>query len=125
MVRISPRACRTTGGTRRSRRSTRRRPRWPRSGKRSARSTWTAMRPAIRRRSDERRAGGAPVSTAVADICVVACAQAWRGDEAILASPMGLVPSLAARLARLTFSPELLVTDGEAMLLDADETVEG
>ncbi len=38
---------------------------------------------------------------------------------------MGLIPSLAARLARLTFSPELLVTDGEAMLLDADETVEG
>jgi acyl CoA:acetate/3-ketoacid CoA transferase beta subunit len=65
------------------------------------------------------------MSTALADICVVACAQAWRGDGAILASPMGLIPSLGARLARLTFSPELLVTDGEAMLLDADETVEG
>jgi acyl CoA:acetate/3-ketoacid CoA transferase beta subunit len=65
------------------------------------------------------------MSTSVADICVVACAQAWRGDGAILASPMGLIPSLGARLARLTFSPELLVTDGEAMLLDADETVEG
>lgn len=65
---------------------------------------------------------GAP---AAADICIVACAQAWRGDGAILASPMGLIPSLAARLARLTFSPELLVTDGEAMLLDAEETVEG
>ena len=64
-------------------------------------------------------------SASVADICIVACAQAWRGDGAILASPMGLIPSLAARLARLTFSPELLVTDGEAMLLDADETVEG
>jgi acyl CoA:acetate/3-ketoacid CoA transferase beta subunit len=65
------------------------------------------------------------VSAAVADLCIVACAQAWRGDGAILASPMGLIPSLAARLARLTFSPELLVTDGDAMLLDADETVEG
>jgi acyl CoA:acetate/3-ketoacid CoA transferase beta subunit len=65
------------------------------------------------------------MSATVADICVVACAQAWRGDGAILASPMGLIPSLAARLARLTFSPELLVTDGEAMLLTADETVEG
>jgi acyl CoA:acetate/3-ketoacid CoA transferase beta subunit len=65
----------------------------------------------------------APAS--LADICVAACAQAWRGDGAILASPMGLIPSLAARLARLTFSPGLLVTDGEAMLLDADETVEG
>jgi acyl CoA:acetate/3-ketoacid CoA transferase beta subunit len=65
------------------------------------------------------------MSTSVADLCIVACAQAWRGDGAILASPMGLIPSLAARLARLTFSPELLITDGEAMLLDADETVEG
>ncbi len=65
------------------------------------------------------------MSASVADLCIVACAQAWRGDGAILASPMGLVPSLAARLARLTFSPELLVTDGEAMLLDADETIEG
>jgi acyl CoA:acetate/3-ketoacid CoA transferase beta subunit len=65
------------------------------------------------------------MNTAVADLCVVACAQAWRGDGAILASPMGLIPSLAARLARLTFSPELLVTDGEAMLLDGADTVEG
>lgn len=65
------------------------------------------------------------MKASLSDICVVACAQAWRGDGAILASPMGLIPSLGARLARLTFSPELLVTDGEAMLLDADETVEG
>jgi acyl CoA:acetate/3-ketoacid CoA transferase beta subunit len=61
----------------------------------------------------------------LAEICVVACAQAWRGDGVILASPLGLIPSLGARLARLTFSPGLLVTDGEAMLLDADGTVEG
>ncbi len=67
--------------------------------------------------------GGEPAS--LAERCVVACAQAWRGDGAILASPMGLIPSLGARLARLTFAPELLVTDGEAMLLDADDQVEG
>ena len=60
-----------------------------------------------------------------AEICVVACAEAWRGDGAILASPMGLIPSLGARLARLTFAPELLLTDGEAYLLDADGRVEG
>lgn len=66
---------------------------------------------------------GEPAS--IAEICVVACAQAWRGDGAILASPMGLIPSLGARLARLTFAPGLLITDGEAMLLDADETIEG
>jgi acyl CoA:acetate/3-ketoacid CoA transferase beta subunit len=48
---------------------------------------------------------------------VVACAEAWRGDGAILASPMGLIPTLGARLAQLTFAPGLLLTDGEAHLL--------
>ena len=56
---------------------------------------------------------------------MAACADAWRGDGAILASPMGLIPSLGARLARLTFAPDLLLTDGEAYLLDRDEAVEG
>ena len=47
----------------------------------------------------------------------MACAEAWRGDGAILASPMGLIPTLGARLAQLTFAPDLLLTDGEAYLL--------
>jgi acyl CoA:acetate/3-ketoacid CoA transferase beta subunit len=53
----------------------------------------------------------------LAEICVVACAEAWRGDGAILASPMGVIPTLGARLAQLTFEPDLLLTDGEAALL--------
>jgi acyl CoA:acetate/3-ketoacid CoA transferase beta subunit len=61
----------------------------------------------------------------LAEICVVACADAWRGDGEILASPMGLIPSLGARLARLTFAPDLLLSDGEAYLLSADGEVEG
>jgi acyl CoA:acetate/3-ketoacid CoA transferase beta subunit len=60
-----------------------------------------------------------------AEVCVIACAEAWRGDGAILASPMGLIPSLGARLARLTFAPDLLLTDGDAYLLDAEGNVEG
>ena len=48
---------------------------------------------------------------------MVACAEAWRGDGAILASPMGLIPALGARLAQLTFAPDLLLTDGEACIL--------
>ncbi len=52
-----------------------------------------------------------------AEICVAACADAWAGDGEILASPMGLVPTLGARLARLTSAPDLLLTDGEAYLL--------
>ncbi|MFF3261900.1 CoA-transferase subunit beta [Streptomyces sp. NPDC002932] len=51
-----------------------------------------------------------------AEYCVVACAEAWRDAGEILASPMGTVPAIGARLARLTFSPELLLTDGEALL---------
>ena len=53
----------------------------------------------------------------LAELCVVACAEAWRGDGAILASPMGVIPMLGARLAQLTFEPGLLVTDGEATVL--------
>jgi acyl CoA:acetate/3-ketoacid CoA transferase beta subunit len=52
-----------------------------------------------------------------AEVCVVACAEAWRGDGAILASPMGLIPTLGARLAQLTFAPDLVLSDGEAYLL--------
>jgi acyl CoA:acetate/3-ketoacid CoA transferase beta subunit len=52
-----------------------------------------------------------------AETCVVACAEAWRGDGAVLASYAGLIPGLGARLAQLTFAPDLLVTDGEATLL--------
>ena len=56
---------------------------------------------------------------------MAACADAWRGDGEMLASPMGLIPTLGARLARLTFAPDLLLTDGEALLVAADGTVEG
>ncbi|MFL6121567.1 CoA-transferase subunit beta [Actinophytocola sp.] len=58
-------------------------------------------------------------------VCVVACAELFRGDGEILASPMGSVPSLGARLARATFEPDLLLSDGEATLLTGDGTPEG
>jgi acyl CoA:acetate/3-ketoacid CoA transferase beta subunit len=59
----------------------------------------------------------APGSVATrAEICAVACAEAWRGDGEILASPIGLTPTIGARLARATFSPDLLLSDGEALL---------
>jgi len=52
-----------------------------------------------------------------AEVCVAACADAWRGDGETLASPFGTIPSLGARLARLTFEPDLVLTDGEAALM--------
>jgi acyl CoA:acetate/3-ketoacid CoA transferase beta subunit len=49
-----------------------------------------------------------------AEVCAVACAEAFRGDGEVVASPMALIPSLGARLARETFEPDLLLSDGEA-----------
>ncbi|MER6996371.1 CoA-transferase [Streptomyces sp. NPDC000410] len=59
------------------------------------------------------------------EYCVIACADAWRDNGEVLASPMGLIPSIGARLAKRTFSPDLLLTDGEAMLVGLDGSVEG
>ncbi len=52
-----------------------------------------------------------------ADVCVIALAEVFRGDGEVLASPFGTVPSLAARLAKRTFEPDLVLTDGEAALM--------
>jgi acyl CoA:acetate/3-ketoacid CoA transferase beta subunit len=52
-----------------------------------------------------------------AEVCVVACAEAFRGDGEILASGMGRIPALGARLARATFEPDLVLSDGEAALV--------
>ncbi|WP_079271304.1 CoA-transferase subunit beta [Streptomyces lydicus] len=60
-----------------------------------------------------------------AEYCVIACADAWRGNGEVLASPMGAIPSFGARLARRTFSPDLLLTDGEAVLVRPDGQTEG
>jgi len=60
-----------------------------------------------------------------ADVVIVALAELFRGDGEVLASPMGLLPALGARLARLTFEPDLLLSDGEAFLLSASGVVEG
>ena len=58
--------------------------------------------------------------TELADVCVVALAEAFRGDGEIFASGMGTIPMLAARLARATFEPDLLVSDGEAFFVDGE-----
>ncbi|RIJ76832.1 CoA-transferase [Nakamurella silvestris] len=52
-----------------------------------------------------------------AEVCVVACADAFRGDGEILASAFGTIPAIGVRLARHTFSPDLMLTDGEAYLV--------
>jgi len=52
-----------------------------------------------------------------AEICAVAIAECFRGDGEVLVSPIGTLPQIGAKLAKLTFEPDLLMTDGVAPLL--------
>jgi acyl CoA:acetate/3-ketoacid CoA transferase beta subunit len=56
----------------------------------------------------------------LADVCVVALAECFRGDGEIVANPIGTIPMIAGRLARATFEPDLMATDGEAALIAND-----
>jgi len=66
-----------------------------------------------------------PEHAHLGDVIAVACADAFRGDGAILASPMGPMPALGARLARAVFEPRLMLTDGIASLVDVHGNREG
>ena len=64
------------------------------------------------------RPGGRQViSVSRAEVCAVACAELFRDAGEIMVSPMTTIVSIGARLARLTFSPDILLTDGEARLI--------
>ena len=54
----------------------------------------------------------------LAELLVVAASEAWRGNGEVLASGIGIVPRLGAGLAKLTHSPELMMTDAEAYLVE-------
>jgi acyl CoA:acetate/3-ketoacid CoA transferase beta subunit len=60
-----------------------------------------------------------------AEVCAVAVAEAFRGDGEILASSFGTVPAIGARLAKRTFAPDLLMTDGIAFLVANPAPVSG
>ena len=45
------------------------------------------------------------------EICLIALAEAFRGDGEILCHPMGPFPVAAGRLARASFEPDLMLTD--------------
>ena len=64
-----------------------------------------------------RRSEEAVISVSRAEVCAVACAELFRDAGEIMVSPMATMVSIGARLARLTFSPDILLTDGEAQLL--------
>jgi acyl CoA:acetate/3-ketoacid CoA transferase beta subunit len=55
-----------------------------------------------------------------ADVCAVAVAECFRADGELLANPIGTIPMIGGRLARASFEPALLMTDGEAGLIAND-----
>jgi acyl CoA:acetate/3-ketoacid CoA transferase beta subunit len=52
-----------------------------------------------------------------ADLCAAAIADAFAEDGEIFASPMGLLPTVGVRLAKLTSNPDLVISDGESLWL--------
>jgi glutaconate CoA-transferase, subunit B len=54
----------------------------------------------------------------LAELLITACAEAWRGDPEWLATGITPIPRLAASLAKLSFNPALMLTDGENNLVE-------
>lgn len=55
----------------------------------------------------------------IAEVCIAACADTYRESGEVLAHAVGIIPALGARLAKLTTAPDLVLSDGEAMFLNA------
>jgi acyl CoA:acetate/3-ketoacid CoA transferase beta subunit len=53
-----------------------------------------------------------------AEVCAAAIADCFAGDGEILANPIGTLPTIGGRLAKATVAPELVMTDGEALLVE-------
>jgi glutaconate CoA-transferase subunit B len=53
----------------------------------------------------------------LAELMICAAAEIWRDDGEVLATPIGVIPRLAAALCVKTFNPDLLITDGESHLV--------
>lgn len=56
-------------------------------------------------------------SSSLAEICISAASKAWKDDGEILATGIGLIPRIAAGLAKLTHNLDLMMTDGETYLI--------
>lgn len=54
----------------------------------------------------------------LADLLIVACSELFRDNGEVIATGIGPVPRLGASLAKLTHTPELMMTDGEAFLVE-------
>lgn len=52
-----------------------------------------------------------------AEVCATAIADAFAEDGEIFGSPMGTLPTVGVRLAKLTSNPDLVISDGESLFL--------
>jgi acyl CoA:acetate/3-ketoacid CoA transferase beta subunit len=60
-----------------------------------------------------------------AEICAVAVAECFRGDGEVVMSAFGTTPTVGGRLAKLTFEPDLFITDGAATGIESVPPVSG
>ncbi|MCS5638728.1 MAG: CoA-transferase [Myxococcota bacterium] len=60
-----------------------------------------------------------------AEVCAVAIAEAFRDDGETLMSAFGTTPTVGGRLAKLTFAPDLFMTDGIATGIETVPPVSG
>jgi glutaconate CoA-transferase subunit B len=58
------------------------------------------------------------VEFTLAELLIVAASEAWRGNGEVLASGITPIPRIGASLAKMTHSPELLMTDSEAYFVE-------
>lgn len=54
----------------------------------------------------------------LAELLISACAEVWRDDPEWLATGITPIPRLGASLAKLSFNPALMITDGENNLVE-------
>lgn len=57
-------------------------------------------------------------SYSLAELVIVACAQAWKDDGEIMATGIGPLPRLGSALAKALYNPALQTTDGEVFYSD-------
>lgn len=56
-------------------------------------------------------------SATIAEVCAAACADTYRDAGEVLTHAVGTVPVIGVRLAKLTHSPDLVISDGEAFFM--------
>ncbi len=54
----------------------------------------------------------------LSELLICACADVWKNDGEVLATGIGVIPRIAQGLAKLSHSPQLMITDGEAYLTE-------